>query len=109
MAVSEGAGSPPDPSAGDVCHLRVLEHRAGGVVTSYWCELALVDGVPRSAVAIDVENGRFGSITAGAEPAGDAMRLRGFTIPGLANAHSHAFHRALRSRTQAGRGTFWTW
>ncbi|MET0663040.1 MAG: formimidoylglutamate deiminase, partial [Ilumatobacteraceae bacterium] len=27
----------------------------------------------------------------------------------LANAHSHAFHRVLRSRTQAGRGTFWTW
>lgn len=23
--------------------------------------------------------------------------------------HSHAFHRALRSRTQADRGTFWTW
>ena len=30
-------------------------------------------------------------------------------MPGLANAHSHAFHRALRSRTQADRGTFWTW
>ena len=31
------------------------------------------------------------------------------TLPGLANAHSHAFHRALRGRTQGGRGTFWTW
>jgi formiminoglutamate deiminase len=30
-------------------------------------------------------------------------------IPGLANAHSHAFHRALRSRTQRDRGSFWTW
>ncbi len=30
-------------------------------------------------------------------------------IPGLANTHSHAFHRALRGRTQAGRGDFWTW
>ena len=27
----------------------------------------------------------------------------------MANAHSHAFHRALRGRTHAGRGTFWTW
>src|SRR4249919_2573536 len=36
-------------------------------------------------------------------------RLPGHSIPGLANAHSHAFHRALRSRTQAGRGSFWTW
>ncbi|MFM7253058.1 MAG: formimidoylglutamate deiminase, partial [Ilumatobacteraceae bacterium] len=29
--------------------------------------------------------------------------------PGLANAHSHAFHRALRGRTQAGAGDFWAW
>ena len=49
-------------------------------------------------------------------PAGPARRwhaelawLPGLTLPGLANAHSHAFHRALRGITQAGRGTFWTW
>jgi cytosine/adenosine deaminase-related metal-dependent hydrolase len=35
--------------------------------------------------------------------------LHGLVIPGLANAHSHAFHRALRSRTQRDRGSFWTW
>ena len=35
--------------------------------------------------------------------------LPGLTIPGLANCHSHAFHRALRGRTQRERGTFWTW
>ncbi len=33
----------------------------------------------------------------------------GLTLPGFANAHSHAFHRALRGITQASRGTFWTW
>ena len=37
------------------------------------------------------------------------MRLPGLTLPGLANAHSHAFHRALRGAAQAGQGTFWTW
>ncbi len=31
-----------------------------------------------------------------------ATRLPGLTLPGLANAHSHAFHRALRGRTQHG-------
>jgi formiminoglutamate deiminase len=31
------------------------------------------------------------------------------TIPTMANAHSHAFHRALRGRTQRGTGSFWTW
>ena len=41
-------------------------------------------------------------------PPGTA-RLAGFTLPGLANAHSHAFHRALRGVVQAGQGTFWTW
>ena len=35
--------------------------------------------------------------------------LRGVTLPGLANAHSHAFQRALRGRTQRGGGSFWTW
>jgi formiminoglutamate deiminase len=39
----------------------------------------------------------------------DAERLTGLTLPGFANAHSHAFHRALRGVTQADRGTFWTW
>ncbi len=41
-------------------------------------------------------------------PAG-VLRLPGLTLPGLANGHSHAFHRALRGITQADRGTFWTW
>jgi formiminoglutamate deiminase len=36
-------------------------------------------------------------------------RLHGLTLPGFANAHSHAFHRALRATTQADHGTFWTW
>ena len=47
-------------------------------------------------------------VPASAVPAG-AVRLAGLTLPGLANGHSHAFHRALRGITQAGRGTFWTW
>ena len=35
---------------------------------------------------------------------------RGLVVPGLANAHSHAFQRALRGRTQARTGgSFWTW
>ncbi|MFE0049208.1 formimidoylglutamate deiminase [Streptomyces sp. NPDC059013] len=46
----------------------------------------------------------------GAEtPEPGAEVLRGLTVPGLANAHSHAFHRALRGLVQVGSGTFWTW
>lgn len=42
-------------------------------------------------------------------PPPGAVVLRGLTLPGLANAHSHAFHRALRGTVQVGSGTFWTW
>ena len=57
--------------------------------------------------AIDVADGRFVAVTPGAERAG--THLEGVTIPGLANAHSHAFQRALRGRAQRGGGSFWTW
>ena len=76
---------------------------------SYWCELAIVDGRPAAGVAIEVDAGRFRSIVSDVAAPPDALRLSGLTIPGLANAHSHAFHRALRSRTQTERGSFWTW
>jgi formiminoglutamate deiminase len=67
------------------------------------------DGVVAGAL-IEVRNGRFSAVTAGvAVPPAGAMRLDGLVLPGLANAHSHAFHRALRGRTHAGRGSFWTW
>ncbi|NEA36037.1 formimidoylglutamate deiminase [Streptomyces sp. SID13031] len=77
-------------------------------MTSYWCSTALLSTGLASSVLISVGDGRFTSIVEGAEP-GDAIRLEGLVIPGLANCHSHAFHRALRGRTQTERGTFWTW
>ena len=80
-------------------------------MTRYWCELAWLGG-PRTTqgVVIEVKNGRISAITSDqvAPPAG-ATPLRGLTLPALANAHSHAFHRVLRGRTQGERGTFWTW
>ena len=81
-------------------------------MTRVWCELALLDGRPQQHVAIDIADGRFATIEAGVDSdtlPNETTRLAGFTVPGLANAHSHAFHRALRSRTQTDRGTFWTW
>jgi formiminoglutamate deiminase len=62
-------------------------------------------------VLIEASGDRFCAVSAGERwpPSPGAVRLTGLTLPGLANAHSHAFHRALRGITQAGRGTFWTW
>ncbi|MFI0141607.1 formimidoylglutamate deiminase [Streptomyces luteogriseus] len=77
---------------------------------TYWLEHAwLGDGV-EPGVALDVADGRITAVRTGtpAPPPG-AEVLRGLTLPGLANAHSHAFHRALRGAVQVGSGTFWTW
>jgi formiminoglutamate deiminase len=81
-----------------------------GPVSRWWAELAWLGDPavpPVAGVLIEAEGGRFTSVTPGAEP--DGERLPGLTIPGLANVHSHAFHRALRGRTHAARGSFWTW
>ena len=77
----------------------------------YWCELAWLGG-PRAepGVVIEVEGDRIAEVAAGARTRPeDAVPLGGLTLPALANAHSHAFHRALRGRTHGGRGNFWTW
>ena len=80
-------------------------------MTAYWCELAWLGGdVAESGVLIDVEGDRIAAVTSGVPaPLSGAVRLDGLTLPGLANAHSHAFQRALRGRTQQGTGSFWTW
>ncbi len=76
-------------------------------MTAWLLQKAWVDGAVRDSVRVEVEDGAFTAV----EP--DATRtatpLRGLTLPGFANTHSHAFHRALRGRTQRGSGTFWTW
>lgn len=67
----------------------------------------LPDGLAHD-VRFEVSDGRFTLIRADSLADG-ATRLPGVVLPGLANCHSHAFHRALRGRTHAGGGTFWTW
>jgi formiminoglutamate deiminase len=79
-------------------------------VTRYHAEHAWLGGGDLARdVLIAVDGERIVAVEANAERPGDATRLRGVVLPGLANAHSHAFHRALRGRTQRGGGTFWTW
>jgi formiminoglutamate deiminase len=71
-------------------------------------EFAWLPGGLAADVLIESTDGVFTLVTPGAAP-GDATRLRGLVLPGLANVHSHAFHRALRGRTHGDRGSFWTW
>ena len=59
---------------------------------------------------IEVDGERIETvITEMTAPPPGSHRLDGLVIPGLANAHSHAFQRALRGRTQRSEGSFWTW
>ena len=74
----------------------------------WWAAYALLPSGLGRDVTFEVSDGRFTAVTPGTAP-GDAVVLPGVVLPGFANAHSHAFHRALRGRTHGGGGTFWTW
>jgi formiminoglutamate deiminase len=73
-----------------------------------WAWLGPERGVAER-VLVEVEGERIAAVTEGVDPPPGATRLAGVTIPGLANGHSHAFHRALRGRTHRVGGDFWSW
>ncbi|HEV2415544.1 MAG TPA: amidohydrolase family protein, partial [Candidatus Dormibacteraeota bacterium] len=66
-------------------------------------------GHPAQDVLIDVVGGRISAIEEGVPAPADAAVLRGWTIPGLANVHSHAFQRLLRGEVESGGDDFWEW
>ena len=84
--------------------IRILARRA--LLRSGWTD----------DVLIVVRGGEIAEISVG-DPLAAVPDLKdveaGIVIPGLANAHSHAFQRALAGRTEhrsaAGRDSFWTW
>ena len=84
--------------------IRILARRA--LLRSGWTD----------DVLIAVRGGEITEISVG-DPLAAVPDLKdveaGIVIPGLANAHSHAFQRALAGRTEhrsaTGRDSFWTW
>ena len=80
-------------------------------MSAWHCELAWLGPGRGMAerVLVEVEGERIAAVTGGTDPPAGATRLAGVTVPGLANGHSHAFHRALRGRTQRAGGDFWSW
>ena len=81
------------------------------MVAQYHCELAWLGGeTAEPDVLVTIDGDRIVSAATAVRPApADAIGLPGLTLPGFSNAHSHAFHRALRGRAQSGSGSFWTW
>jgi formiminoglutamate deiminase len=80
------------------------------VTNTWWCEHAWLPGGPAAGVRVEANaTGTISALTVGAQPEPGDVRLAGVVLPGFANTHSHAFHRALRGRTESDGGTFWTW
>jgi formiminoglutamate deiminase len=75
-------------------------------MTTYLADYAWIDGRPVAAVRIELQDGRIVAVEPGAH---DGVRLAGLVLPGFADTHSHAFHRALRGRTSDVDGSFWSW
>jgi formiminoglutamate deiminase len=81
-----------------------------GPPARFFCDYAWLGGeTVTSGVTLDVNGATIEAVGVVDRPPAGAKHLAGLTLPGLANAHSHAFHRALRGRSEKGQGSFWTW
>ena len=81
-------------------------------MTSIFARRALLPGGWANNVRVEVADGQLSAVTANAS-AQAADTQAGVVIPGLCNAHSHAFQRALAGHTEqrgpAHRDNFWSW
>jgi formimidoylglutamate deiminase len=78
-----------------------------------WAPSAWVQGRWASDVALAIDaQGLWGEINTGVAPAPGAEVLAGPALPGVIDAHSHAFQRAfagLAERREHGQDDFWSW
>jgi len=77
-------------------------------MSGVWAARLVRDGVAHERVRWETEAGIVTVEEHDVDPRPHDMRL-GLVVPGFGNAHSHAFHRALRGRTHDEGGSFWTW
>jgi formimidoylglutamate deiminase len=81
--------------------------------TLLWAPQAWVDGAWRDRVLLAIgADGHWSHITCDVPAPAQATQLDGPALPGLVNAHSHAFQRAfvgLAERSEGGHDDFWAW
>jgi formiminoglutamate deiminase len=79
-------------------------------MTTFHAELAWLGGPTVSSdVLIETDGEQITAVAADTPAPAGAERLSGLALPGLANTHSHVFHRAIRGRSQSGVADFWAW
>ncbi|MDH4125105.1 MAG: formimidoylglutamate deiminase [Gammaproteobacteria bacterium] len=83
-------------------------------MTTVFARKALLAKGWAANVRMRIDAGRIAAIEPGAvATAADASQRVDLVIPGICNAHSHAFQRALAGRTEqrppAGEDNFWSW
>ena len=80
-------------------------------MTTWFADYAWLggEGLAPGVVLEEGGDGLLARVAAGQDLPAQAVHLTGIVVPGLANVHSHSFHRALRGRVQAGAGDFWRW
>jgi len=77
----------------------------------------LPQGWTQGALVTVAEDGRISAIetvggTGGTGTPQEVERVSGFVVPGMPNAHSHAFQRGMTGNTEyrlSARDSFWTW
>ena len=76
----------------------------------------LPQGFARDVIATVADDGFITEVDAapadGREAPSGAERIHGIVLPGMPNAHSHAFQRAMAGNTEyrlSARDSFWTW
>src|SRR5512134_2686236 len=78
-----------------------------------WAPQAWVQGRWHDSVLLEIaDDGTWSRIVPGSAHTADATALPGPVLPGLVNAHSHAFQRAfvgLAERRDGGHDDFWSW
>ena len=82
-------------------------------MTRYWAPAAWIGGGWQRDVLLEVDaNGHWATIAPGVQAPHDVERLAGPVLPGLVDAHSHAFQRAfagLAERRDGADDDFWSW
>jgi formimidoylglutamate deiminase len=81
-------------------------------MSTIFAKRALLTSGWTADVRLEISDGRISGLSSGVTIASGDTSV-GYVIPGLCNAHSHAFQRALAGHTEqrspAGRDNFWTW